>query len=386
MQKNNYKLIEESLKPVWKMLDEQENKHLCAEMPSNPMDQDCPEFFQHFNFKWIYTTMATVGVGILEKKKMYKIAIERLQQLLGGIFCNDRRGYWWIRLSTDLEHLKRPNDSLEIAETGLADHHLNDEDILTLRKRVLKLSKPPRRWTKPNWVKELREPQIVEIEARPLNNYRGERSRFYGYNDIICSVEELAIQHYTLQYGFKGIHSESSIWTTLFSLIMFDAIFQPGIPDVFCTPFQTAPLDFGYASFYNSRKISIDSILEDVENGGAARRIKLSWNENHGTMVRGINWNLLPLEELLEIVHCVSPICMAAICRALAVNGSNWSSGMPDLLLWHPEGSEAKLVEVKGPRDSLSDKQRVWLSYLEDVGMPVEVLKVHEPSRKKPKK
>ena len=39
---------------------------------------------------------------------------------------------------------------------------------------------------------------------------------------------------------------------------------------------------------------------------------------------------------------------------------------------------EAKFVEVKGPRDRLSDKQRVWIAALLAGGVDVEVCRVVE--------
>jgi Fanconi-associated nuclease 1 len=54
---------------------------------------------------------------------------------------------------------------------------------------------------------------------------------------------------------------------------------------------------------------------------------------------------------------------------------------MPDLLLWHPGRREAKLAEVKGPRDRLSDQQRAWMNSLADAGLRAEVLKVAEPGQ-----
>jgi hypothetical protein len=48
------------------------------------------------------------------------------------------------------------------------------------------------------------------------------------------------------------------------------------------------------------------------------------------------------------------------------------AGGMPDLLLWRPgEAGCAKLVEVKGPRDRLSEQQRAWLLALMDVDVQV---------------
>jgi hypothetical protein len=42
---------------------------------------------------------------------------------------------------------------------------------------------------------------------------------------------------------------------------------------------------------------------------------------------------------------------------------------------------KAKLVEVKSPRDKLSDKQRIWIDILEKAGADIEVLWVREKVR-----
>ena len=55
------------------------------------------------------------------------------------------------------------------------------------------------------------------------------------------------------------------------------------------------------------------------------------------------------------------------------------AGGMPDLLLWNMNTCKAKLSEVKGPRDRLSEQQRAWINALIDAEVDVEVLKVVEP-------
>ncbi len=61
------------------------------------------------------------------------------------------------------------------------------------------------------------------------------------------------------------------------------------------------------------------------------------------------------------------------------------TGGMPDLLLWRPADRRAKLSEVKGPRDRLSEQQRAWTAALAAAGLEVEVLKVVEalPKRRR---
>ena len=40
----------------------------------------------------------------------------------GGVCCLRRRGEWWTRLSLDLEHLGRPDESLEVSILYTSTH------------------------------------------------------------------------------------------------------------------------------------------------------------------------------------------------------------------------------------------------------------------------
>ncbi len=364
--------IDAALSPVWDFLDSDRIKI--------PPDETTPPFLTQYNAGWLYAVMATVGVGILERQKAYSTAVERIQQLLGGFYCPERRGYWWIRLSVDLEHLGRPKDSLELAETALADPSIAAHERLTLRKRVLKLSKPPRRWTKPAWKNEMPpEPRRVRISAKALERgTNGPRVRYESAD----SVEELALQHYASDKGgnFDGIHSESSVFTTIFTLILWPVLFDVPVPDVFRTSLQTAPLDLGHPGFYECRSNEIEEILRAVEGGQAPCLIAQTWAAHHGTLARGIGgtWDNWDLPTLQSITKCIGGRGLAAICRILARDYATMCSGMPDLLLWNAERGVAKLSEVKSANDVLSDKQRVWIHELEKAGVNIEVMEVVE--------
>jgi hypothetical protein len=55
------------------------------------------------------------------------------------------------------------------------------------------------------------------------------------------------------------------------------------------------------------------------------------------------------------------------------------------LLLWKPNNiaeSQIKLVEVKGPRDRLSDQQRITIDLLHNCGIDVEICHVVESEGK----
>ena len=66
-----------------------------------------------------------------------------------------------------------------------------------------------------------------------------EKSRFFGYNDEVCSVEELVIQYYQNNGSWNGTHCEGGIYRTIFGIFMWDIIFDDTIPYVFQTPFQS---------------------------------------------------------------------------------------------------------------------------------------------------
>jgi Fanconi-associated nuclease 1 len=82
-------------------------------------------------------------------------------------------------------------------------------------------------------------------------------------------VEELALQHYASAAGggWLGVHTEGGVWRSLFGLLLWDVLFTP-LPEVFRTPFQTAPLDLGSDAFYPARREALDARLQLVGGRG----------------------------------------------------------------------------------------------------------------------
>ncbi|KAK2991082.1 hypothetical protein RJ640_022468, partial [Escallonia rubra] len=334
-------------------------------------------FFACFSASWVYSMVVLLGISFLEHGNRYNDAINLLKCLLTNFNPDRRRGYWTLRLSVDLEHMGRLNESLLVAEDGLLDPCVRAGSRVSLQQRVLRLGKPPRRWRTPSYsVSVKRKITEVHMQGRPLNCKTGTKSRFYGLDGEQCGVEQLALQYYAGEGGgWQGVHTESGIWLTIFGLLMWDIIFSD-VPNVFRTKFQTAPLDMETDNFYEARKSLIESFLKNIQDGMAEEILIASWESHLGTACRGISWDKHSLSELRAIVACVGGPCLASICRHLAQDYRNWSSGMPDLLLWRFHGEysgEAKLVEVKGPRDRLSEQQRAWLLFLIDSGFNAEV-------------
>lgn len=156
--------------------------------------------------------------------------------------------------------------------------------------------------------------------------------------------------------------------------------FDSTIPHVFQTPYQTAPLDFGTDSFYGARKAKIDHLVDFIALGNAERLLEENWNNNFGCQVKWIDWGHLKLEKLLVITRYIGSTPLSKLCKFLATDTGSLDSGWPDLLLWKatPAASQVKLVEVKGPRDRLSDQQRVTIDLLQNCGIDVELCHVVE--------
>ncbi|XP_050946040.1 fanconi-associated nuclease 1 homolog isoform X4 [Cucumis melo] len=379
-------------------LDEKDDKMIlrCVSVadshvqPNQCTTSESVPFFSCFSASWIYSKVVSLGVSFLERENRakkervflsrYNDAVLLLKRLLNCYTRDGRRGYWTLRLSIDLEHLGYPSESLLVAEHGLLDPWVRAGSRMGLQRRILRLGKPPRRWKIPSFAESInRKITEVRIQGRPLNRETGMKSRFYGESGEQCSVEQLALEYYSGEGGgWQGVHSESGIWLTIFGLLLWDVIFSD-VPNVFRTKFQTAPLDFGTDSFYILRQNSIESQLQKIQDGMGEEILITSWESHKGTSCNGVNWDRHSLAELRAAVTCIGGPCMASLCRHLAQDYRSWSSGMPDLLLWRfnsEYSGEAKLVEVKGPKDRLSEQQRAWMLLLMDCGFITEVCKI----------
>ncbi|KIP06053.1 hypothetical protein PHLGIDRAFT_128521 [Phlebiopsis gigantea 11061_1 CR5-6] len=215
----------------------------------------------------------------------------------------------------------------------------------------------------------------VTIEVpKPLTG----KSIWKGSNDEEIDVEIFALEHYQSK-GYKGLHSEGRVLTTLFSLLFFDIIFTP-IPGAFETPYQVSPLDIGSDTFYLARRELIDARLARIAAGDALEIGLATWDrESAGkTWCVGLRWDLLTREDWEEILAYWEPAALALVCRTLAEDFVNRTSGVPDLFLWHSEKKECKFVEVKGPGDHLQENQKLWMEVFVRANAKVEVCHVED--------
>lgn len=130
-----------------------------------------------------------------------------------------------------------------------------------------------------------------------------------------------------------SFHSESSILTTLFTLLFWPVLFHP-IPGAFETPYQTAPLDLGEDTFAPSRAELFDAQLQKISTTAGALEVLAETDareRERGTWAVGVNWEY-GRDDLREIVSALGGEGVQGVCRMLGEEYRHRVSGVPDLM------------------------------------------------------
>ncbi|XP_076763622.1 fanconi-associated nuclease 1 [Xylocopa sonorina] len=205
-------------------------------------------------------------------------------------------------------------------------------------------------------------------------------------NQSFGSVETVAFHYYRNQGYPKGLHLEGALPIALFYTLFWEELYDLHIPGVFVTPYSEAPGDLFTEQFYVNRKKEIDLKLENVS--ALSPELFSSWMDEkfqkcrqyRSVMSSNLQGDSFPMK---EIVHCLGTDGVVGICKRLVENFKLWKAGFPDLIVWNYETKKHKIVEVKGPRDVLSTKQRLWLEYLHELELNIELCLVEDKSNKK---
>ncbi|NWU97703.1 FAN1 nuclease, partial [Upupa epops] len=368
--------------------------------PSLSYHSGLPEYLRRFTVGWVYTRILSQGVEILQRRHMYKEAVQELKSLLSqDVYCTDSRGRWWDRLALNLhQHLKNTKKAIDCIRNGLADPFVRTGHRLALYQRALRIRESPS-------CKQFRclfsDLPVITVEDVAHVTIKGKmcpqlgmgKSVFLMENvgdeegcedvsvsTVMCSVEELALTHYR-QNGFdQGIHGEGSTFITLYGILMWDIIFKDDIPDVFRNSYQTCPLDLYTDSFYENRRDVIEARLQQLHTASSETLAKLIadvWTTQEGKAAALVSWErFASLQQVQSLVSCLGGVFLSGVFRHLSKDLRHCRGGLPDLVVWSTRTNHFKLVEVKGPSDRLSHKQMIWLSELKKLGAAVEVCHV----------
>jgi len=360
-----------------------------------------PLFLQKYTALSVIIVALNKAVDLLEKMKKYEEAIDLLKNLLKLQTLDKFRGYWYERLSLDLDsHLKRPMEALKVVEEALDDSKVRGGRRLILKQRAVKIcsmkkykleSEMTRFTSRDDWECPMPEDvPSVSIHGKMLSQDRENGARagksVWQVPDpnqegvvTYCSVEEFCLQHFTTDGVSVGLHAEGSVFNSLLCLLFWDVIYHVSVPDVFRDPCQALPYDWDSDHFYQAREEQINirlAVLRGLDRPELAEEVVASWLQNHG-VVSLVNWDLFSSEEMLrQLVQCFDPLSLVAVMERMLKDHRSTRSGLPDLTLWNPQSRIVRMIEVKGPGDKLSTKQILWIQFLNNIGVSTQVCHV----------
>ncbi|MBY4677909.1 VRR-NUC domain-containing protein [Marinobacterium arenosum] len=185
-------------------------------------------------------------------------------------------------------------------------------------------------------------------------------------------VEMQVLAHYQ-QRGWQGVWCENDLLCGLLGLLCWQQIFAD-LPGVYSQPFQAAPLDIDSGQFYRRRRALFEQRFAELQHCDLRTELTACWQQKTGTQNPLVRWATLKLELLCEIADRLPRAQLIALLRTLAFDIRHFRAGLPDLMLWRHD--DYRMVEVKGPGDSLQESQKRWLEQFQQLGIPYQICHV----------
>ncbi|XP_031832687.1 fanconi-associated nuclease 1 isoform X2 [Nomia melanderi] len=365
-----------------------------------------PMHVRRFMPGYVWLKILSKSVDAFKKCENKTRAVEILKFLLEqDCHMHTRKGKWYCELALiTMHHQKDVESTALIIMKALNNEHLSQVDIEDLIGRAKKIQKK-KKGIQPDTKKNISE--MIDYHIDQLSTFTPTFNTIYastspsmrnvpGSKSIWCiennntsqsygSVEALALYYYTKQNFSNGLHCEGNLPILLFTTLLWEELYNKHIPGTFTSPYDDAPADLYTKYFYENRKDSINMTLNSILNNYNEESLSC-WMEDRFKMFYSYQ-SLMPTnllqhsEHMKEIVHCLGVQGVIGICRRIVENYNLWTAGFPDLIVWNYDTKQHKIVEVKGPNDVLSTKQRLWLKYLNKLGLNTEVCLVQDKKK-----
>lgn len=359
----------------------------CIAERENEGDSVRPYYMRRFESGWIYTRLLDHGTELLGKLHEYELEAIVLQKLIDQRFYRlGKRGKWYTRLAlvqSNYLNKEQPRlqkkTALKTCIDAIHDPRVHQIHLHGIHKRINRLEKdlciPRREQHQFDYMTLKKREEITIYGERLSDEATGKKTVWRSDDGSECSVEHVAIEYYKKK-GFKGLHCENGVVRMIAVLLFWDVIYAP-IPGVFETPYQMAPLDLTSDAFYESRIDIINERLSEIGRGQFKEIIKEVDDRERPkrTVSVGINWKY-EQQDILEIAECIGASALASLCQLYFEEFGHRQGGMPDLCCWNFDEKKCLFAEVKGPGDTLSETQKMWIETLAGFNIQVEVCHV----------
>jgi len=183
-------------------------------------------------------------------------------------------------------------------------------------------------------------------------------------------VEQGALAYF-MDKGYRGCHSENSIWRTLFGLIFWEEIFDPQYKSLH-QPLQRNPADMRSKDFYQKRKSALRGKLESLRTKKQiAYKMKTTYSMHEGVSNPYVYWDAEIKKATWKLVEFLKPGQVRVVLAEMMIDPKNRTTGFPDLFVWNE--TRYHLYEVKSPTDHLSEQQLFWLEKFKEWKIPSEI-------------
>ncbi|MEM1451854.1 MAG: VRR-NUC domain-containing protein [Planctomycetota bacterium] len=188
--------------------------------------------------------------------------------------------------------------------------------------------------------------------------------------------------------GCSSIFAENHLWTTLWVLLYWDEIFarlpgsyEPLLSKEFPVQGNDIPQDLFRGGFFESHRDLYEARRAALERADLIKALRGGRKRSRGRWTRLLEDSDRHDDRTLERVLTALPGgSLLPILDRLWSDYGEHRRGLPDLLVLDPSPT---LIEVKSPKERLSEEQAAWLRYLaQDCGIPTEVLVIGWGTRK----
>ncbi|KYN02574.1 PREDICTED: fanconi-associated nuclease 1-like [Cyphomyrmex costatus] len=356
-------------------------------------DSSLPHHIRHFMPGYIWLKVLSKSIDTFKKSKETLLQALTFLRMLIEQNCHmkHRKGQWYSELiKIEMFHRKNFEASFLFLSEAVLYQNLTEVDKLDLLERAKKIDRRKSGIDKrikdavKMLINEFSKIQLTfqnskTIEGILCKNTSQIKSSWCiskGINQVYGSVESLALYHYKSEGYIKGVHCEGAFPITLFATLFWNEIYNINVPGAWVSLYQDAPLDLYTSEFYENRKKEIDKKIQDILSYDSETLSKHLQDEFElHSKYRSISQaNIFDdSNSFKEVVFCLGVKGVIGICERLIHNYSLWKAGFPDLIVWNINTKQYKIVEVKGPKDSLSTKQTLWLDYLNQLELKTEV-------------
>ncbi|XP_024874782.1 fanconi-associated nuclease 1-like [Temnothorax curvispinosus] len=357
-------------------------------------NSNLPHYIRHFMPGYMWLKVLSKSIDAFKKmKETIPLAIEFLRMLINqDCHMKHRKGQWYSELiKIEMFHRKNLEASVAVLSDAMTYESLTEVDRLDLLDRAEKIVKRKsgisqhakafvKRMLDNGFRTQLTSSTSITIKGTLCGNASQKKSVWRISNGVdqqtYGSVESLALYYYKCEGYVKGMHCEGAFPITLFATLFWDEIYDMKIPGAWVSLYQDAPLDLYSSEFYKNRKKQIDMKLQMVrkyDSETLSKHLKREFELHceYKSIAQGNIFN--DSSSLQEIAFCLGVEGVVGICERLIYNFPLWKAGFPDIFVWNARTKQYKIVEVKGPGDSLSTKQKLWLDYLIQLGLNTEV-------------